>query len=312
MTLTELRYIVAVARERHFGRAATRCFVSQPTLSIAVKKFEEELGISLFERGTEITITPQGEPIIQQAQLVLEQVERLRLLASSQQNQLAGPLRLGIIFTISPYLLPRLIPALQQTTPEMPLYLEENYTSRLTEMLKLGEIDAAIVAEPFEESGLATLPLYDEPFIVATPRQHPWAQRTQIAPQELAQESILLLAHGNCFRDQVLALCDRHSEPSLPHTPGLESWQHGLQGSSLTTVRHMVAGGLGITVLPLTSVQNGDEAMLSLIPFTPPAPTRRVVLAYRRQYPRQKAIAALAEAIYQCGLAGVTMLPSVR
>jgi LysR family hydrogen peroxide-inducible transcriptional activator len=174
MTLTELRYIVAVARERHFGRAAAACFVSQPTLSIAVRKLEEELGITLFERGSnEITVTDTGERIIEQAQRVLEEVSVIKTLASELKNELVGPFRLGVIFTIGPYLLPALIPALRELAPDMPLYLEENYTARLADMLKRGEVDAVIVAEPFDEPGVVTYPLYDEPFVVATPRTHP-------------------------------------------------------------------------------------------------------------------------------------------
>src|SRR5437899_3332161 len=151
MTLTELRYIVAVARERHFGRAAQRCFVSQPTLSIAIKKLEDELSITLFERGgTEVAVTEIGERIVEQAQRVLEEADSIKRLAGEHQNELVGPLKLGVIFTIGPYLLPRLIPALRILAPEMPLFLEENYTARLAEMLKRGEVDEIIVSDPFD------------------------------------------------------------------------------------------------------------------------------------------------------------------
>ncbi|RBH50777.1 hydrogen peroxide-inducible genes activator, partial [Pseudomonas sp. MWU13-2860] len=173
MTLTELRYIVAVARERHFGRAAQSCFVSQPTLSIAIKKLEDELGVTLFERGgQEVSVTEIGERIIEQSQRVLEEAETVKRLAGEHQNELVGPLKLGVIFTISPYLLPRLIPALRILAPDMPLILEENYTSRLSEMLKRGEVDAIIVADPFEEADIGPCALSDDPFVVAPRTAH--------------------------------------------------------------------------------------------------------------------------------------------
>jgi len=306
MTLTELRYIVAVARERHFGRAAAGCFVSQPTLSIAVRKLEEELGVTLFERGSnEVSVTDTGERIIEQAQRVLDEVAVIKTLACELKNELVGPFRLGIIFTIGPYLLPALIPALRQLAPDMPLYLEENYTARLADMLKRSEVDAAIVAEPFDEPGIVTYPLYDEPFVVAVPKNHPWATRKSVSSAELANESVLLLTQGNCFRDQVLALCDRlQAGPTLPAANTTHALARTLQGSSLTTIRHMVASGVGITVMPATSVGPGDDALLGIVPFSTPAPTRRVVLACRKQFYRRSAIEALRQAIRNSALPG--------
>ncbi|KUM04539.1 LysR family transcriptional regulator [Chromobacterium subtsugae] len=305
MTLTELRYIVAVARERHFGRAAQSCFVSQPTLSIAIKKLEDELGITLFERGgQEVAVTEIGERIIEQSQRVLEEAEAVKRLAGEHQNELAGPLKLGVIFTISPYLLPKLIPALRILAPDMPLILEENYTSRLAEMLKRGEVDAIIVADPFEETGIEAWPLYDEPFVVATPKGHPWEKQPQVDACQLAEESVLLLTQGNCFRDQVLQACSelssrQHFGHNLAST---------LQGSSLNTIRHMVASGMGVTVMPATSVGPGDETLLSVVPFSQPAPQRRVLLVTRKQFFRKKAIDTLQQAVFRSGLPGVVML----
>jgi LysR family hydrogen peroxide-inducible transcriptional activator len=305
MTLTELRYIVAVARERHFGRAAQSCYVSQPTLSIAIKKLEDELGITLFERGgPEVAVTDIGERVIEQAQRVLEEAETVKRLAGEHQNELVGPLKLGVIFTISPYLLPKLIPALRILAPDMPLILEENYTARLAEMLKRGEVDAIIVADPFEEPGTMAYPLYDEPFVVATPKGHPWEKQPAVRPSQLAEESVLLLNQGNCFRDQVLQSCSelatrQHQSGSLAST---------LQGSSLNTIRHMVASGMGVTVLPATSVSPADDALLSVVPFSKPAPQRRVMLVTRKQYFRRKAILTLQQAVFRSGLPGVTML----
>ncbi|HJV07962.1 MAG TPA: LysR substrate-binding domain-containing protein [Chromobacteriaceae bacterium] len=307
MTLTELRYIVAVARERHFGRAAQSCFVSQPTLSIAIKKLEDELGVTLFERGgQEVAVTEIGERIVEQSHRVLEEAERVKQLAGEHQNELVGPLKLGVIFTISPYLLPRLIPALRILAPDMPLILEENYTLRLAEMLKRGEVDAIIVADPFDEAGTEAWPLYDEPFVVATPKGHPWEKRDTVSASQLSDESVLLLTQGNCFRDQVLQACSELASRQN-QSAGLASM---LQGSSLNTIRHMVASGMGITVMPATSVGPSDAALLSVVPFSEPVPQRRVLLVTRKQFFRKKAVETLQQAVFRSGLPGVTMLES--
>ncbi|GGP19534.1 hydrogen peroxide-inducible genes activator [Silvimonas iriomotensis] len=305
MTLTELRYIVAVARERHFGRAANSCFVSQPTLSVAVKKLEDELGVTLFERAAgEVTLTPIGERVVEQAQRVLEEVQVVKQLAEQGKDPLAGALRLGIIYTISPYLLPHLIPHLREAAPQMQILLEENYTGRLAEMLKQGEIDVAILAEPFHEPGIATQPVYDEPFVVATPKGHHWEKQKAIDASMLAEENVLLLSPGNCFRDHVLQTCPDLNRESLP----TGSLQRTLQGSSLTTIRHMVAGGIGVTVLPATSVTAADESLLSIRPFSEPVPTRRVVLAWRRNFPRLAAVEAVRNAMLASDLPEVTFI----
>ncbi len=205
MTLTELRYIVAVAREKHFGRAAEACFVSQPTLSVAVKKLEDELDVKLFERGSaEISVTPLGEDIIRQAQSVLEQAQAIKEIAKRGKDPLAGPLRLGVIYTIGPYLLPDLVRQAIDHVPQMPLMLQENFTTKLLDMLRAGELDCAILAEPFLDAGLAMAPLYEEPFMVAVPRTHHLAQRDKVSAEELKKETMLLLGAGHCFRDHVL------------------------------------------------------------------------------------------------------------
>ncbi|MCB5195914.1 hydrogen peroxide-inducible genes activator [Deefgea salmonis] len=307
MTLTELRYIVAVARERHFGRAANSCFVSQPTLSVAVKKLEEELGVVLFERAAgEVTVTPSGERIVEQAQRVLEEVSMVKQLAEQGKDPLAGALRLGVIYTIGPYLLPHLIPQLRRIAPQMQLLLEEDYTVRLAEMLKQGEIDLAILAEPFHEGGISTQALYDEDFVVATPKGHEWELLDSISSEQLSDENVLLLSPGNCFRDQVLQTCSDLNRESM----SVGSLQRTLQGSSLTTIRHMVAGGIGVTVLPATSVSAADEALLTLRPFTEPVPSRRVILAWRRNFPRQAAIEAVRQALLQSDLEPIHRLPN--
>jgi LysR family hydrogen peroxide-inducible transcriptional activator len=310
MTLTELRYIVAVARERHFGRAAEACFVSQPTLSVAIKKLEEELDLKLFERGAaEVSVTPLGEAIVRQAQSVLEQAAAIKEIAKRGKDPLNGPLRLGIIYTIGPYLLPELVRHAIAMTPQMPLMLQENFTVKLLDMLRTGELDCAIMAEPFPDTGLATAPLYDEPFLVAVPASHPLAQRRSIGSEELKQETMLLLGTGHCFRDQVLEVCPEFARFSSD----AEGIRKSFEGSSLETIRYMVAAGMGITVVPQLSVQTWDRSegpnqQVVYLPFDAPVPTRRVVLAWRRSFTRYEAIAALRNAVYACALDGLTRL----
>jgi LysR family hydrogen peroxide-inducible transcriptional activator len=359
MTLTELKYIVAVARERHFGRAAEACFVSQPTLSVAIKKLEDELGVQLFERGsTEVSITPIGGQIVEQAQRVLEEASSIKEIAKQGKDPLAGPLRLGVIHTIGPYLLPALVPKMIKSAPKMPLLLQEGLTIKLLEALRLGDIDVAILAEPFPNQGFVTQAVYDEPFVVAVPNQHPWARRKYIKSTELKEETMLLLGTGHCFRDQVLEVCpelSRYSQASA----GI---QKTFEGSSLETIRHMVASGIGITVLPWTAMpasvlegtlngahagsaaaagavgedtgarnaaQNatatatatataahaGDghsDGLLTYVPFSAVAPTRRVVLAWRKSFTRTATIGVLRKAILELDQPGVTVLPDEK
>ncbi len=308
MTLTELKYIVAVSRHKHFGHAAEACFVAQPTLSVAIKKLEDELGVVIFERGgSEISVTPLGAQIVAQAERVLEQTAAIKELAKQNKDPLSGPLRLGVIYTIAPYLLPQLVKTMIDQVPQMPLILQENYTTRLIELLRQGELDAAIMALPLPSSGLQMQPLYDEPFVVAMPKQHPWAQRDAVAAEDLKSETMLLLGAGHCFRDQVLEVCPEMSRFS---TAG-DGIARTFEGSSLETIRHMVASGIGLTVLPAASVPQAPDkdGMLRYVPFTDPVPSRRVVLAWRKSFPRQAALEALRQAILSCNLPGATMLP---
>ena len=304
MTLTELRYVVAVARERHFGHAAQSCFVSQPTLSVAIKKLEQELGVALFERGPgEVSVTAVGQRIVEQAQRVLEEAARVKELAQAGHDPLAGALRLGAIYTIGPYLLPKLIPVLRRKAPLMQLLIQENYTHRLGEMLKQGEVDAILVALPFAEPGVAVRALYDEPFLVALPLGHALEKKKHISADELSQESLLLLGAGHCFRDQVLELCStvtRANRGPLART---------LEGGSLETIRQMVASGVGLTVLPSTAVPGGvGGELIRFRPFARPVPERRVVLAWRNSFPRPQAIEALRRAILACELPQVAKI----
>ena len=305
MTLTELKYIVAVAREKHFGRAAEACFVSQPTLSVAIKKLEEELDVKIFERGaSEVSVTPLGEQIVRQAQTVIEQAAAIKEIAKRQKDPLSGPLRVGVIYTIGPYLLPELVRHVIEMTPQMPLMLQENFTVKLLDMLRTGELDCAIMAEPFPDTGLAVAPLYDEPFMIAVPKGHALAKRKSIPAEELKKETMLLLGTGHCFRDHVLEVCPEYAR----FASDAEGIRKSFEGSSLETIKYMVASGMGVTVVPQLSVPAEPQAHLAFVPFTKPVPTRRVVLAWRRSFTRYEAIAALRNAIYGCPLKGVTRL----
>ena len=320
MTLTELKYIVAVARERHFGKAAEACFVSQPTLSVAIKKLEDELEVKLFERSAgEVTVTPLGEQIVQQAQSVLDQAASIKEIAKRGKDPLAGPLKLGVIYTIGPYLLPDLVRQNIARTPQMPLMLQENFTAKLLDMLRAGEIDCAIMAEPFPDAGLAIAQLYDEPFMAALPTHHALAQRESVTSDELKNETMLLLGTGHCFRDHVLEVCPEFARFSS----NAEGIRKSFEGSSLETIKHMVASGMGVTLVPRLSVpqealkprpksRREPEAMVRYLPVRDAEgrepPMRRVVLAWRRSFTRYEAIAALRNAIYACELPGVQRL----
>ncbi len=305
MTLTELRYIVAVAREKHFGRAAEACFVSQPTLSVAIKKLEDELDVKIFERGnTEVSVTPLGDEIVRQAQAVIELSAGIKEIAKRGKDPLSGPLRLGIIYTIGPYLLPELVKQAIERFPQMPLMLHENFTVKLLEMLRTGELDAAILAEPFPDTGLAMAPLYDEPFVIVTPAGHMLAERESVSAAELKAQTMLLLGAGHCFRDHVLEVCPEFARFSS----NAEGIRRSFEGSSLETIKHMVASGMGITVVPRLGIPKEAQTHLRYVPFTDPVPTRRVVLVWRRTFTRYEAIAALRNAVYACELEGVSRL----
>ena len=307
MTLTELRYITAVARERHFGRAAEACFVSQPTLSVAVRKLEDELGVSLFERNaSEVSITPAGEKIVEQALRVLEEAEHIRQLAEEGKDQLTGPLRLGAIHTIGPYLFPDLIPNLHGLAPQMPLFVEEHYTAVLTEKLKQGQLDVILISPPYTEPGILTLPLYEEPFVVLLPSSHPLGANDVVTQKQLANDTLLLLGSGNCFRDQVITACP----DCIMGDSGENNMQSTLEGSSLETIRHMVASGMGVTVLPCTAAgaDRYSQRLLSIRRFADPIPQRQVALAWRKTFPRPRVIDVLKQAIGACQLSCVKSL----
>jgi LysR family hydrogen peroxide-inducible transcriptional activator len=305
MTLTELRYVVALAQERHFGRAAQKCFVTQPTLSLALAKLEDELEVRLFERNkNEVIVTARGQAIVEQAKRVLDEVGRIQSLARGGQDQLSGALRLGVIPTIGPYILPDIVPILKKRAPEMPLIIEENLTANLAPMLREGELDVAIIALPFAVPGVRTEVVYEEPFNVVVPEGHRWQARKSLKPGELSEENLLVLQAGNCFRDQVLEACPGQANTALPD---------GRAGSSLETIRNMVASGLGVSVLPASALTSRySSRLLKSVPFTAPSPSRKVALAWRTSFDRPIAVETLAAAIRAVKMPSLRIVPSRR
>jgi LysR family hydrogen peroxide-inducible transcriptional activator len=300
MTLTELQYIVAVAQEHHFGRAAERVFVTQPALSLAIKKLEEELGATIFERRqNRIELTSLGEQIVHQAQRVLEEAEQIKLIAAQGKDQLNGLLRFGVIATVGPYILPDLVPLLNARAPKMPLELEENLTLNLAGMLKNGRLDVIMIALPFDEPAVVTTPLYDEPFKALIPVGHPWQKKKLIDSHQLGSEKVLLPHAGHCFRQQVLDACPELSRSDT------EGWQ----GNSLETIRQMVVSGFGITVMPCSALTSKyQNKRLIAIKLADPMPGRRIGLAWRRGFTRPQVIDVIREAVQALKVPGLKMV----
>jgi LysR family hydrogen peroxide-inducible transcriptional activator len=289
MKLSSLRYLVAFADEGSMSRAAEVCGVSQPTMSVALQNLETELAVTLLERSKgQATLSALGHEVVQQARRALEEAQRVEMIAQAGKNPFSGVLRLGVIHTIAPYLLPGLIASMHLRTPDMKLYIEESMTSLLTDYLKQGSIDAAIIALPFEVAGIDTIPLYDEAFRVVVPKGHAWARRKRIAASEIKGDNVLVLKAGNCFRDQVMEAC-----PEISHS---DESRH--QGHSIGTIRCMVASGYGISVLPAGSICGPYKSdLVRAIPFQAPEPVRRVAIAWRRGFVRNEVIQALVEAV---------------
>lgn len=304
MTLTELRYIVAVAQDRHFGRASERCCVTQPALSLAIQKLEDELGAAIFERHAQrIALTAVGARIVPQAQRVLEEAEQIKVIAAQGKDQLAGPLRFGLIATVGPYILPDLVPLLSKRAPRMPLEIEENLTGHLLGMLKSGKLDVIVIALPLDETGIIARALYDEPFKAVVPAGHPWQGKKQIDARLLSAEKVLLPHAGHCFRQQVLDTC-----PELSRSDA-EGWQ----GNSLETIRQMVASGLGITVLPCSALTSKYEnKRLVTINLAKPVPGRRIGLAWRRGFTRPQVIDVLCATVRALKISGLRHVPEER
>ena len=286
LTLKQLHYLVAVADERHFGRAATACAISQPSLSAQIQGLEEVLGVTIFERSNRrVEVTPTGDILVAQARRVLAEAEALVAAAREAAAPLSGAFRLAAIPTLAPYLLPRILPALRQAHPELRLYLREDLTDRLLDRLEQGALDAALIALPAGRPDIDALALFDEPFLLATPPDHPLAAGS--APVDrgvLAAEHLLLLEDGHCLRDQALELCRLAGAAD----------QDRFGATSLETLREMVAGGLGVTVIPaLAAARMAQDRAIALSRFAEPPPSRRIGLAWRRTAARGGDIRAL-------------------
>jgi LysR family hydrogen peroxide-inducible transcriptional activator len=307
VSLTELRYAVATADARHFGRAAAICHVTQPTLSAQILKLEKTLGVKLFERSSKgVHLTPVGEEIIEQARSVLDATEKIAELVATRREPLSGPLSLGVIPTLAPYLLPWLVPPLRTAYPRLELVFRELKTSAVLDELSQRRLDAGILALPVHGTGLSTSALFEEPFWLLTPRDHPLARKQRLTESDLSGERVLLLDEGHCLREQALAIC-RDADASVEPVPA------DFRATSVETLRHMVAAGMGSTLLPALAVgeperpeRNGSRTVA--VPFESPAPARRMALAWRRTHPRAVDLEALAQFIRDHLPAGVQVL----
>lgn len=280
MNLRDLRYFIALADTRHFGRAAEQCFVSQPTLSTQIKKLEDELGVPLFERAPRnILLTPAGEQILRYAKLALSNVSQMQDIAKHTQDPEAASIRLGIFPTLAPYLLPHVIPNIRNRFPQLEMLLIEEKTEILIHQLREGKIDAAILAEPVTEPMFESMPLFTEPFVLALPDKHPLSKQRTLGLNELEQQHLLLLEEGHCMRDHALEACALSGA----------SEKEGFRATSLETLRQMVAAGVGITLLPMLAVKPPvpRSPHIKLLPFTKPAPTRKIALFWRRSSVRE-------------------------
>lgn len=304
MTLTELKYVLTLATEKHFGRAAKACHVSQPTLSVAINKLESELGISIFERDrNNVRVTEVGVQIVAQAQRVLDEAGQIPEIAKGGKSQLETPLKVGAIYTVGPYLFPNLIPKLKHLAPDMPLIIQEDYTMNLRQKLLNGDLDAIFISLPFQEAGVLTQSLYDEPFVVLMRKDHPLSKKDAIKPAEISAKELLLLGENHCFRNQVIEVC-----PSC-YSPRKNS-VNTFEGSSLETLRHMVASGMGVTILPSTATQiQYYKSTLTTRPFAGKIPQRRIALAWRVSFTRPKAVGVLIKALQHSEMAGICLLP---
>lgn len=305
MTLTELRYIVALAQTKHFGKAANACLVSQPTLSVAISKLEAKLGISIFERHpNEIKITPIGDKIISQAQCVIAEANVINEIAKKGKTHCNEPLRIGGIYTLAPYLFPQLIPSLRKAAPDMPQIIHEDFTGNLRTKLQNGDLDVIFISLPFTGQDIVCKTLYDEPFVVLMRKDHPLKNNKTVSGDDLAHENILLLDEGHCFRDQIIEAC-----PQCFKNNGI---QQTIKGGSLETLRQLVAAGDGVTILPSSATQiKHYQSILTVKPFTSKTPKRTIALAWRTSFTRTKTIDVLIEALSVCKLNGICLMPDV-
>ena len=309
MTLQDLRYVVTLAETRNFARAAKACYVSQPTLSTQIKKLEGELGLALFERTNKrVMPTPAGFELIAQARVVLEEAEKLQQMAQQALDPMAGPLRLGVIPTLGPYLLPHIVPRLRAAYPRLSLYLREDLTGNLIEQLRSGSLDAILLALPIHPDGLEIIALFQEPFVMALPKDSPLAGKAEVMETDLMGVPLLLLEDGHCLRDQALAVC------GLPQPRGSEDFR----ASSLETLRQMVAAGVGCTLLPALAADTvgaggeklASEGLIELRSFSAPVPCRTIGMAARRGFPRMEMVRAFAELIKRHAPDGIALIAS--
>jgi LysR family hydrogen peroxide-inducible transcriptional activator len=290
MNLRDLRYLVALAELRHFGRAAEACYVSQPTLSTQIRKIEDELGVTLVERAPrKVMLTEAGTEIAQRARVVLNEIEQIRAIARRSLDPEAGSLKLGIFPTLGPYLLPHVVPRLRLRFPRMELLLIEEKTEVLLQQLHEGRIDAAVLALPLHEEQLHAQLLFEEPFMLAVPVGHPLADSTRLSLDSLADERLLLLDDGHCLRDQALDVC---------HLAGA-SEKDGFRATSLETLRQMVAAGVGVTLLPLLAVQPPvpRSETVRLLSFTDSKPSRQIALVWRKSSAHGEFLGKVAEVL---------------
>jgi len=290
LKLKDLRYLVAVAEQRHFGRAAARCFVSQPTLSAQLKKLEQSLGVQLIERApNNVSLTPAGEQIVARARRIIEASEEVVELARAQRDPLAGRLRVAFLPTIGPYLLPHVTRAIRRSLPQLELRLYEYQTAPMLEKLREGELDLGVLALPVDLTGLEARELYREAFTVAVPERHPLAQRETLRVTDLRGEKLLLLEEGHCLREQALEVCGN---------AGVSEGED-FRATSLETLRQMVAAGAGVTLLPELASRGayGNARGVKIRPFARPAPVRQIGAVWRRTTPRRAAVDAVARVI---------------
>jgi LysR family hydrogen peroxide-inducible transcriptional activator len=302
MNLKDLKYLVALADTGHFGRAAERTFVSQPTLSAQLKKLELYLGVKLVERQPKnLQLTEVGKQVVVRARRMLDEGDAIITLARSNTDPLAGQLKVALIPTIGPYLLPRVMQKLRKTLPNLRLMLYEYQTEPLLKRLRGGEIDLGIMALPAEQDGLESRALYDEAFTVALPNHHPLAAKSAIKVPDLKGQTLLLLEDGHCLRDQALEVCSRVDVRE----------SEDFRATSLETLRQMVVAGLGITLLPELAVESpfGSQRGMTIRQFSKPAPARTVGAVWRKSSTRAAAIAAVCGVVESCLAKGESRRP---
>jgi LysR family transcriptional regulator, hydrogen peroxide-inducible genes activator len=290
LSLRDLQYVVAVAEHNHFGKAAKACHVSQPALSGQIKKIEDYLGVVLFERNMRrVAITEVGQAVVQQARIVLEEAEKILSVAQSTREPLAGPFRLGAIATLGPYLMPYLLDPLRKAFPHLELKLKEGLTENLLVELRAGQLDAVLAARTFEEDGLHVIPLFEEPFLLTVPRNHPLERKRPIKVSDLKATEMVLLEDGHCLRDQTVAICPPNRRGNIRE----------LHVTSLETLRHLVASGAGYTLMPALAV-NEDRRLKNLVRYRRIDGKhigRTVVLVCRDRFPRKREVEALGDFI---------------